>query len=320
MPDRRIWVWAEVAGTEAHRLSLELLTPARSLGTAEAILLGPAADSVIAALGDHGAGTVYHGADSRYAEYLTEPHAATLANLIASEQPQLILFPSTSSARDVVARLMGKLGVGVVANAIDVHYDDGGQIVVTVPYGAETIGSLTLDGPGPHLVQVRPKAFAAEAVGGAANVKPVDSAIDAATLRAKVVETVEQPSDGPNLEDAAIIVSGGRGLGKPENFALVEDLAKQLGGAAGATRAIVDAGWVPYSYQVGQTGKTVKPTLYVACGISGAIQHVAGMRGSKYTVAINRDPDAAIFDMADLGVVGDVMTILPKLTERLGQA
>jgi electron transfer flavoprotein alpha subunit len=316
--ERRIWVWAEVSGDDAHRLSLELLTPARSLGTAEAVLLHPGSSSIVEALGNHGATKILHGAASEYAEYLTEPHAATLAQLIEQEQPSLVLFPSTPSARDVLARLMGKMGVGVVANATDVAYDASGQINVTVPYGAETIGSLTLDGHGPHLVQVRPKAFAAEEVGGMADVQLVDTAIDPGTLRVKVVENVEQPSQGPNLEDAAIIVSGGRGLGKPENFALIEALAQRLGGAAGATRAIVDAGWVPYSYQVGQTGKTVKPTLYVACGISGAIQHVAGMRGSKYTIAINRDPDAAIFDMADLGVVGDVMTILPRLTERLG--
>lgn len=319
MTDRRIWVWAETAGAGVHRLSLELLTLARALGTAEAVLLHPAGEGAIADLGAHGASVVHHGTDARYAEYLTEPQAATLAALITSETPDLILFPSSPTARDVLARLMGKLGVGVIANATDVSYEESGQLRVTVPYGAETIGTLTLAGAGPHLVQIRPKAFAAEAVGGSATVRPIDVAIDSATLRTRVVETVEQPSEGPNLEDAAIIVSGGRGLGKPENFALVEALAKQLGGAAGATRAIVDAGWVPYSYQVGQTGKTVKPTLYVACGISGAIQHVAGMRGSKYTIAINRDPDAAIFDMADLGVVGDVMTILPKLTERLAQ-
>ena len=133
------------------------------------------------------------------------------------------------------------------------------------------------------------------------------------------MEQVEQASDGPNLDDAAIIVSGGRGLGQPENYQLIIDLAQRLGGAPGATRAIVDAGWVPYSHQVGQTGKTVKPTVYVACGISGAIQHIAGMKGSKYIVAINSDPDAPIFDLADLGVVGNVLTIVPKLNERLSK-
>lgn len=317
MADRRVWVWTEVAAGAPHRLSLELLTPARALGTAEAVLLHPADDSALAELGNHGAAVVHHGADQEYADYVVEPQVATLAALIAAEQPDLILFPSTFSARDIVSRLVGKLGVGVIANAVDVQYSDSGELNVSVPYGAEATATLTLDGSGPHLVQIRPKSFAAEAVGGQADVRPVSVAVDSATLRVKVVESVEQAAEGPNLEDAGVIVSGGRGLGQPENYVLVEDLAKELGGAPGATRAIVDAGWVPYSYQVGQTGKTVKPTLYIACGISGAIQHVAGMKGSKYLIAINRDPDAAIFELADLGVVGDVLTIVPKLTEKL---
>jgi electron transfer flavoprotein alpha subunit len=260
---------------------------------------------------------VHHGTEQEYADYVVEPQVATLAALIETEQPDLILFPSTFSARDILSRLMGKLGVGVIANAVDVSYSDSGELTVTVPYGAETTGTLTLDGSGPHLVQIRPKSFAAEAVGGQADVRRVDIPVAPSTLRVKVVESVEQAAEGPNLEDAGVIVSGGRGLGQSENYVLIEDLAKELGGAPGATRAIVDAGWVPYSHQVGQTGKTVKPTLYVACGISGAIQHVAGMKGSKYLIAINQDADAPIFELADLGIVGDVLTVVPKLTEKL---
>ena len=317
MADRRVWVWTEVASGEPHRLSLELLTPARDLGTAEAVLLHPAGDETLAALGNHGAVVVHHGTEQEYADYLVEPQVATLAALIEAEQPDLILFPSTFSARDILSRLMGKLGVGAIANAVNVGYSDSGELTVTVPYGAETTGTLTLDGSGPHLVQIRPKSFAADAVGGQAEVRVVGTPVDASTLRVKVVESVDQAAEGPNLEDAGVIVSGGRGLGQPENYVLIENLAKELGGAPGATRAIVDAGWVPYSHQVGQTGKTVKPTLYVACGISGAIQHIAGMKGSKYLIAINQDADAPIFELADLGVVGDVLTIVPKLTEKL---
>ncbi len=313
---KRVWVWTEVTDGAAHRGSLELLTLARALGTAEAVVLGPADADALASIGNHGAAVIHHGDDARYAEYLAEPQAATLAAMVGADAPDIILFSSTPSARDVLSRLVAKLDVGVIANATDVRYD-GDDLRVTVPWGAETTGTVTLNGSGPHLVQLRPKAFAAEEVGGQAEVKAVDVAIDDSTLRTRVVENVVEASEGPNLEDAAIIVSGGRGLGQPENYSLVEELAKTLGGAPGATRAIVDAGWVPYSHQVGQTGKTVKPTLYVACGISGAIQHIAGMKGSKYIVAINRDPDAPIFELADLGIVGDVMTVVPKLTEQL---
>jgi electron transfer flavoprotein alpha subunit len=312
---KKIFIWAEVAAGAIHKSTLELLTPARAMGSAEAVLLAPDAGGAIQALGEHGATVVHHGDDARYTEYLAEPQAATLAALIEQEQPDAILFSSTPSARDVMARLLAKLGVGMIANATAVTYA-GDELQATVPWGGDMVGTVTLDSK-PALIQLRPKAYAAEQVGGSAEVRPVSAAIDESALRTKVLETVEEQSTGPNLEDAGVIVSGGRGLGQADNYTVIEALAAKLGGAPGATRAIVDAGWVPYSHQVGQTGKTVKPTLYVACGISGAIQHIAGMKGSKYIIAINRDPDAPIFELADLGVIGDVMTVVPKLTERL---
>ena len=318
MADKRVLVWTEIDNGAPHRQSLELFTPARSIGTAEAVVLYPAEQDTLQRIGAFGASVVHHGSDPRYAEYLTEPQVTALASLIESTSPDLVLFPSTTTARDVLSRLMARLDVGVIANATDVRYD-GDELRVMVPWGAENTGTVTLNGSKPALVQVRPKAFAAEEVRGQAEIRPIDLPIDEGTLRTRVLETVEEASEGPNLEDAGIIVSGGRGLGQPENYKFVESLAKQLGGAPGATRAIVDAGWIPYAYQVGQTGKTVKPTLYIACGISGAIQHIAGMKGSKYIIAINRDPDAPIFELADLGVVGDVLTVVPKLTERLQQ-
>ena len=317
MGERRVWVWTETAGDTPHRLSLELLTPARALGRAEAVLLGPAGESALQKLAEHGATIIHHADDPRYTQYLVEPQVATLSALIEAERPDLLLFPSTPGARDVLARLVGRLGVGAIANAVAVDYDPSGRLLATVPCGAETLATVTLEGPPPYLVQIRPKAYAAEAVGGEAEVRMVSVPLDEANCRVRVIETVEQPAAGPNLEDANVIVAGGRGLGRPENFRLLEELANALGGAVGASRAVVDAGWVPYSYQVGQTRRTVKPTLYIACGISGAIQHVAGMRGSRYVIAINRDPDAPIFELADLGVVGDVLTIVPKLTERI---
>lgn len=317
MAARRVWVWVEVDSDGGpHKLSLELLTLARSLGTAEAVVLHPQAAGTVAALGEHGAAVVHLGDDARFGDYVVDPQVATLAAMLEAERPDLVLFPSMFAARDIQARLVGKLGLGAIANATGVRYE-GDQIVVTTPYGAETIGTVTLDNAGPHLVQIRPKAFAVEAVGGNAEVRSVAAAIDDGALRVRLLGTEEATAEGPNLEDAEVIVSGGRGLGTADNYVLVEELAAQLGGAPGATRAIVDAGWVPYSHQVGQTGKVVKPNLYIACGISGAIQHLVGMGGSAHIIAINTDEDAPIFDVADLGVVGDALTIVPALTARL---
>jgi electron transfer flavoprotein alpha subunit len=314
MASKRVWVWTETTGADVHPLSLELLTAARELGSAEAVVCSPTGEDAVPTLGEHGAATVFLSDDGVFGEYVAEPHVATLAELISAEQPHLILFPSTFPARDVMARLAGTLGCGVIANASAVTFE-GEQLVATVGYGADSEALVTLDGDGPALVQVRRKAYTAESVGGNAEVRRVSPA--QSQNRVHVVETVQQAAEGINLEDASIIVSGGRGLGQPDNFKLVEDLAKELNAAVGASRAIVDAGWVPYSYQVGQTGKTVKPSLYIAAGISGAIQHVAGMGNSQSVIAINSDPDAPIFELADLGVVGDALTILPKLTERV---
>lgn len=321
MADRKVWVWVELAEEgRSHRLSLELLTLARKLGTPEAVLLDPGAgDTAVEMLGNHGATAVHLGNDAVYGEYLVDPHAATMVSLIEAESPDLILFPSTFETRDVLARLIGRLQIGVVANAVDVDYAGDGSIAVTAPYGAETVGTVTLDGSGPHMVQIRPKAFPLEEVGGSAEVRPVNVEIGDDLRRVKVLESVVKESEGIELEDAEVVVSGGRGLGNADNYVIVEELASRLQGAPGASRAIVDAGWVPYNHQVGQTGKTVKPKLYIACGISGAIQHLVGMQGSTNIIAINRDEDAPIFDVADLGVVGDVLTIVPALTARLNQ-
>lgn len=316
MAEKRVLVWTEIAGDAPHPLSLELLTAARELGTAEAVLFCDAPASSVDVLGQHGAGAVHLSSDSVFSSFVAEPHVATLAKLINENPPDLILFPSTFPARDVMARLAGTLQSGVIANASTVAYD-GDTLIATVGYGADNEASVTLDDQPPLLVQVRRKAYAAEQVGGSAEVNEIAAVASDSGNRVQVVETVQEAAEGMNLEDASVIVSGGRGLGKPENFKLVENLAAQLNAAVGASRAIVDAGWVPYSYQVGQTGKTVKPSVYVAAGISGAIQHIAGMGNSQHVIAINNDPEAPIFELADLGVVGDALTILPKLTERV---
>ena len=312
-----IWVWIELDQGQPFRGSLEVLSKASQLGTTEAVVLGAGAREVAPTLGTYGASKVYIHDDATYDTYLAMPAAATLGKLVEQHQPSLVLFPTTYDSRDLAARLSAALGSSLITDATDFSLE-GGELRVSVPWGGENVVTATLVNNGTKLVLFRPKAFALEERGGGAPaIEEVQTTIDPSLLRARITQRVEEAAEGPALEDAAVIVSGGRGLGKPENFVLVEGLANVLGGAVGATRAVVDAGWVPYSYQVGQTGKTVKPTLYVAVGISGAIQHLAGMKGSKFIIAINRDENAPIFSAADLGVVGDALTIVPQLTEEL---
>ena len=311
---KTIWTLVEIENGQPARSSLEVLSKAAKLGRAEAIVLGAQAAEVAAQLGEYGAAKVYVHADAAYDNYLTLPATDTISELLQAHQPDLLLLPTTYDARDIAARLNARHNLGLITDATDLQYD-GDQLKVTVPWGGETVVTATHPHGGTGVVLTRPKAFSVEKVAGnSAEIETLTTTLNSASQSIKVLQRIEEKSEGPSLEEASVIVSGGRGLGKAENFKLVEELASALGGAPGATRAIVDAGWLPYSYQIGQTGKTVKPTLYVACGISGAIQHLAGMKGSKYIVAINRDETAPIFSSADLGVVGDALSILPQLT------
>jgi electron transfer flavoprotein alpha subunit len=228
----------------------------------------------------------------------------------------LILLGQAYNDRDIAGRLAARLGVGVLSNASDVQLTGGGVETEHEILGGSQIATASAS-QGPYIVLARPKSFVAEAIGGGA--PPVEKLElpEAGTTEARIAESHVEEREGPQLGDASIVVSGGRGLGSPEAYELVEKLGKQLKAATGATRAIVDAGWVPYAKQVGQTGKTVKPDVYIACGISGAMQHLVGMKDSKTIIAINKDADAPIFSIADLGVVGDVHKVLPKLIEAL---
>ncbi|GHO45228.1 electron transfer flavoprotein subunit alpha/FixB family protein [Ktedonospora formicarum] len=309
-----IWVLVELENGQPVRSTLEVLGKAAKLGRAEAIVLGAGAAAIAPTLGAYGAEKVYAHDDATYDNYLTLPAVETLSTLINEHQPRLLLLATTYDLRDIAARLMVRNNLGLITDATDLAFE-GEEIRVTVPWGGENVVTATHPYQGPGIVLTRPKAFSIEQFEGRTpEIETLNGGFSAEAQAIKVIDSVEVASEGPALEDASVIVSGGRGLGKAENYHLVEELAAALGGAPGATRAIVDAGWLPYSYQIGQTGKTVKPTLYVAAGISGAIQHLAGMKGAKYIVAINKDENAPIFSVADLGIVGDALTILPQLT------
>jgi electron transfer flavoprotein alpha subunit len=316
----KIWVFAEIAGGKPAPVALELLTKARSLaGTVEAVAFSPDAAGAAAELGAHGATTLFAGTDPLWGELLLGgPAAAALATLIEEHKPDLVLFGMTYNSRDVAGRLAARLGVPVIANGLDISDTDGVTVHSSV-FGATLNVATRFEGGAPALAIIRPKSFAAEpSGGGAAAVTPVTSPIDDKDKTARVTDRVADVAVGPKLEEAPIVISGGRGLGDPKNFELLDQLAAVLGNAAvGASRAVVDAGWVPYAMQVGQTGKTVKPAVYLAFGISGAMQHTVGMKGAKAIVAVNRDENAPIFKLADLGVVGDALKVLPALVEEL---
>ncbi|MEM9605929.1 MAG: electron transfer flavoprotein subunit alpha/FixB family protein [Actinomycetota bacterium] len=314
----KIWVVAETnASGGVATITLELLAKARELaGSVDAIVAGPG-DALAAELGEHGASRVLATGDLDGA--LPGPAvAAALAELAAAESPDLVLLGQTYDGRDIAARLSVALDAPVVTNGVDVVVD-GDDVVVTEPIFGGTVNVLTaFRTDALRLAVIRPKSFAAESAGGGAAEVVALAVPDTGTAgAARVVERHVEERTGPQLDEADIVVSGGRGLGEPDNFTLVADLADTLGGAPGATRAIVDAGWVPYALQVGQTGKVVKPSIYIAAGVSGATQHLVGMKGSKNIIAINKDPEAPIFGVADLGIVGDLHKVMPKLAEAL---
>jgi len=307
-------VFSEEADGHASASALELTTKASGFGDVAVFHVGAGSADAFAELGAHGATVVHHldpgdGLPAAAA-------AAAIADLIESDPPKLALFGMGNTDRDVAGRLSARTGRPVLAAAIDVSID---PVRVTSEILGGTQQVITeATAPDPALVIARPKAFAAEpGDGGAPEVNTVAVPDVGRSGLAVVVERHVEEREGPDLEAASVVVSGGRGLGGADNWHLVEELAAQLGGAVGATRAVVDAGWVPYSLQVGQTGKTVKPAVYLAVGISGAMQHLVGMKNSMTIIAINKDPDAAIFGVSDLGIVGDVHQVLPKLIEEL---
>jgi electron transfer flavoprotein alpha subunit len=308
-----ILVYAELTQGKLATTSLELMTKARELGDVYAVALGGGAKAAAATLGKHGAKVIHVNEDAAFDDYLAEPATDAVASLYEKEKPDVILFGFTSDSREVAGRLAARLGSGLISNASDVVARDGG-FVAKVPYfGGAKIASMKANGK-PAIVLIRPKSFEVSEKPGAGEIQQLDLTISDGSRRAHVTDRVVEASEKVKLEDARVVISGGRGMGGPQNFPLLEDLASALGGAVGASRAVVDAGWVPYSMQVGQTGKSVRPGVYIAVGISGAMQHTVGMKTSKVIIAINKDAEAPIMKMADLGVVGDALKIVPALT------
>ena len=312
-----IWVYAEVLDDRITPTTLEMLTKAAETGKAEAVLLGPQPDDAAQTLADFGASKIYRSADPVYEEYLTLPAAETVAALIQKHRPAVMLFASSYAGRDLAAALSARLDSGAITDVGDFVLKNG-AVEATIPaLGASYQNTSTLVSRGTKLLLVRPKSFEPKTHEQPLSIEEVPAASDEALRKVHMKERVIVKREGPQLEGAKTIISGGRGLKGEENFAMLKELADLLGGAVGATRAAVDAGWVPYAMQIGQTGKTVKPDLYIACGISGAVQHLSGMKTSKTIIAINKDPEAPILQISDLGVVGDVFKVVPQLIEEI---
>jgi electron transfer flavoprotein alpha subunit len=314
----KVWVYAEAEGDKPTGATLELLTKAREIGdTVEAVFVGANAAAVAPQLGEYGAAKVY--AVDPGSTLVGVVGAAALAKLIGEQSPDLVLFAQSYDGRDAVSRVSARLDRPALTNGMSIAVDGDAVIVGTAIFGGNTLVDAKYTGDKPYLAVIRPKSFAAEPGGaGAGAVENVDAGDLGRAGESQVLECHVEEREGPKLEDATVVVSGGRGIGAAENYGpLVDELAKLLKGASGASRAIVDAGWVPYSKQVGQTGKTVKPKLYIAIGISGATQHLVGMKGSDNIIAINKDGEAPIFGVADLGIIGDATKVVPKIIEAL---
>ncbi len=317
----KIWVLVERADGKVPPAALELLTRARDLATTvEAVAWGPDVAAVAAELGAYGAAAVLDAGDPGDA-LVGAPVAGAIAAAVAQGNgPDAVLIAATYDGRDIAGRLSARLDRPVITNVVGLEADGDGLLSEHGIFGGTQVATARFTGAGPALFVVRPKSFSAEPGGGlegAPQVRPLPSGDLGSTNTAAIVAHHAEERTGPKLDEADVVVSGGRGLGSADAYAMIDELAKLLGGAPGASRAIVDAGWVPYAYQVGQTGKTVKPTVYLACGISGATQHMVGMKNSKNIIAVNKDQDAPIFTVADLGIVGDVHKVLPKLIEAL---
>jgi electron transfer flavoprotein alpha subunit len=319
-----VWVYIEISEGKPRNVGLELLGEGRKLADAmgqnlAGVLIGNNIAEVAKEVFAAGADKVYLVEAPELAHYNTDGYTATFTELINSYKPSVILLGATNDGRDLGPRIACRVGTGLTADCTGLGIDDAtGLVAWTRPaFGGNIMATILCPEHRPQMGTVRPSVFKRPVpdYSRSGEIIRVASTVELKDIRTKLVDVIKVCTASCNLEEAEIIVSGGRGMCKPENFTLIEEMANVLGGAVGASRAAVDAGWKPALHQVGQTGKTVGPKIYFACGISGAIQHMAGMSSSDIIIAINKDPDAPIFGMADYGIVGDVMEVLPILTE-----
>ncbi|MCD0448277.1 electron transfer flavoprotein subunit alpha/FixB family protein [Actinocorallia sp. API 0066] len=308
-----ILVLVDHADGEVKKVTFELLTLARSLGEASAVWIGPGYEAAADKIAEYGPAKVYVADDAELTGYVVAPKVETLQQL-AANGAAAILVPATAEGKEIAGRLAVRLDSGVLTDVVGVT----GELVAEHSiFGGAVIAHAKV-AKGTPIIAVRPNAIALAAAPGSPAVEQVSVALSDAAKAAKITDrVVQEKGERPDLTEASVVVSGGRGVGGAENFKIIEGLADTLGAAVGASRAATDAGWYPHQFQVGQTGKTVSPQLYIAAGISGAIQHRAGMQTSKTIIAINKDPEAPIFELVDYGVVGDLFQVVPQLTEEI---
>lgn len=323
---RGVWVYAEQRRGEIAPVVYELLNEGKRLSKKlnvplSAVLIGDKVSHYAKELIIYGADKVYFVEDQLLENFLDEPYSEVLAQLIKEEKPEIVLFGATHIGRSFASRVAAKIDTGLTADCtgLDIDLETRNLLQTRPAFGGNIMATILTSQHRPQMATVRHKVFkkAERNVGRKGEIIKKNVDLNKFVIRTKFLEFVKDLTSKVNLAEADIIVSGGRGLGKPEGFELIKELAQLLGGAVGASRAAVDAEWIPYSHQVGQTGRTVAPKLYIACGISGAIQHLVGMSGSKYIIAINRDPEAPIMKIADFALPGDLYEIIPALTQQL---
>ena len=313
-----ILVLAEHVDDDVKKVTLELITLARRFGEPSVVWTGPGGEKGQARCAEYGAARMYVAADAAFDDYVIAPAAELLAQLVKEKDPALVLLAGTAQGKEVAGRLAVKIDSGVLTDAVDLQPGDDGPVAEQSIFGGATVVHARVK-RGTPIVAMRPNAVAPEPAPGAAELAQVSLAGEATGARV-TNRVVAERGERPDLTEASIVVSGGRGTGGAEGFEIIEKLADSLGAAVGASRAVTDAGWYPHQFQVGQTGKTVSPQLYMAIGISGAIQHRAGMQTSKTIIAVNKDPEAPIFELADFGVVGDLFAVLPAATTEISAA